>query len=85
MAKMLKCEMCGAKTHHVVTKEFDGKVFNFCCRGCLEVYGLMRADGLVQTRAEEDYFRRTHRMDLPPQGTEQAGYAENGAARYPLG
>jgi hypothetical protein len=85
MAKMVKCEMCGTKTHHGITKEFDGRLFYFCCRACLEVYGLMRAEGLVQTKAEDDFFSRTARIDVPLKGVGQAGHVGNEAAGYPAG
>jgi hypothetical protein len=43
--KMIKYDHCGAEANanFVITKAFDGKVFNFCCRGCLQVLELMRA------------------------------------------
>jgi hypothetical protein len=37
---------------HVVTKEFDGKVLNFCCRGCLGVYEMLREEGLLNQAQE---------------------------------
>ncbi len=56
MVETIKCDHCGAEARHVVTKEFDGKVMNFCCRGCLGVYEMMREEGLVQAEAEEKFF-----------------------------
>lgn len=47
MVETIKCDHCGAEARRVVTKEFDGKVMNFCCKGCLGVYEMMREEGLV--------------------------------------
>lgn len=46
MVDTIKCDHCGAEANvkYVITKEFDGKVLNFCCRGCLQVYELMREE-----------------------------------------
>jgi len=55
MVDTIKCDHCGAEARHVVTKEFDGKVLNFCCRGCLGVYEMMREERLLnQTQSESD-------------------------------
>jgi hypothetical protein len=59
MVETIKCDHCGAEARHVVTKEFDGKVLNFCCRGCLGVYEMMREERLLQAEAEEKYFAPT--------------------------
>ncbi len=59
MVETIKCDHCGAEARHVVTKEFDGKVMNFCCRGCLGVYEMMREEGLLQAEAEEKFFTTT--------------------------
>ena len=56
MVETIKCDHCGAEARHVVTKEFDGKVMNFCCRGCLGVYEMMREERLLQAEAEEKSF-----------------------------
>lgn len=44
--KTIQCDHCSAEANakYVITKEFDGKVLNFCCRGCLQVFELMRAE-----------------------------------------
>ena len=47
MVDTIKCDHCGAEARHVVTKEFDGKIMNFCCRGCLGVYEMMREEALL--------------------------------------
>ena len=47
MVDTIKCDHCGAEARHVYTKEFDGKVLNFCCKGCLGVYEMMREEGLL--------------------------------------
>ena len=44
MVDTIKCDHCGADARHVVTKEFDGKLMKFCCRGCLAVYELQREE-----------------------------------------
>ena len=46
MVDTIKCDQCGAEANakYVITKEFDGKVMNFCCRGCLQVYEMMREE-----------------------------------------
>jgi len=46
MVDKIKCDHCGAESIRPVTKEFDGKAMNFCCRGCLQVYELMREEEL---------------------------------------
>ena len=53
---VVRCDLCGAVARHVVTKEFDGEVKNFCCRGCLGVYELMREEGLSPEAAEGKFF-----------------------------
>ena len=47
MVDTIKCDHCGAEARRVVTKEFDGKLMNFCCKGCLGVYEMMREEGLL--------------------------------------
>jgi len=44
MVDKVKCDHCGAETIRPITKEFDGKLMNFCCRGCLGVYEMMREE-----------------------------------------
>ena len=46
MVDTTKCDHCGADAHFVYTKEFDGKLLNFCCKGCLGVYEMLREEGL---------------------------------------
>jgi copper chaperone CopZ len=46
MVETVYCVHCGAAAKHPVTKTFDGQVLAFCCRGCLQVYELMREEGL---------------------------------------
>ena len=48
MVDTIKCDHCGAEANakYVITKEFDGKTLNFCCRGCLQVYEMMREESL---------------------------------------
>jgi hypothetical protein len=47
MVEPIKCDHCGAEARRVVTKEFDGKIMNFCCRGCLGVFEMLREEGLL--------------------------------------
>ena len=54
MVETTKCDHCGAEARHVVTKEFDGKIMNFCCRGCLGVYEMMREEELLKKRVGEE-------------------------------
>jgi hypothetical protein len=51
MVDELKCDHCGAifSSKYGVKKEFDGEVKNFCCRGCLQVYEMMREENPPQT------------------------------------
>lgn len=44
MVDMIKCDHCGVQFNpkYAVKKDFDGVTLNFCCRGCLQVYELMR-------------------------------------------
>jgi hypothetical protein len=46
MVDTIKCDHCGAEANakYVITKEFDGKTLNFCCRGCLQVYEMLREE-----------------------------------------
>ncbi len=46
MVDTVKCDHCGAVANvkYVITKEFDGKLLNFCCRGCLQVYEMIREE-----------------------------------------
>jgi hypothetical protein len=53
MVDTIKCDHCGAEARHVVTKEFDGKLMNFCCRGCLQVYEMMREEGGLPEQAQD--------------------------------
>jgi hypothetical protein len=48
MVDTIKCDHCGAEANvkYVITKEFDGKTLNFCCRGCLQVYEMLREESL---------------------------------------
>jgi hypothetical protein len=54
MVETTKCDHCGAEARHVVTKEFDGRLMNFCCRGCLGVYEMMREEELLKKRDEAE-------------------------------
>jgi hypothetical protein len=47
MVDKVKCDHCGAETIRPITKEFDGKLMEFCCRGCLGVFEMMREENLV--------------------------------------
>jgi len=46
MVEKIKCDHCGAEAFakYVITKEFNGKMLNFCCRGCLQVYELLLSE-----------------------------------------
>jgi hypothetical protein len=48
MVDTIKCDHCGAdgNAKYTITKEFDGKTLNFCCRGCLQVYELLHEETL---------------------------------------
>ena len=46
MVGTVHCEHCGLETKHPVTKTIDGRALNFCCTGCLQVYELLREEGL---------------------------------------
>jgi hypothetical protein len=46
MVETTKCDHCGANANFVITKEFDGKLLNFCCQGCLGVFEMLREAGL---------------------------------------
>ena len=47
MVDTYKCELCGSEARYPTVKVIDGKTLNFCCRGCLEVYEMMREEGMV--------------------------------------
>ena len=55
MVDTIKCDHCGAmgNAKYVIIKEFEGKTLNFCCRGCLQVYELMREENPPQQPREE--------------------------------
>ncbi len=60
MVETVRCEHCGAETKHPVTKMIEGRVLNFCCTGCLQVYEFLREEGLLeQVKAEEEHERKT--------------------------
>ena len=50
MVDTIKCDHCGAEANakYVISKEFDGKTMNFCCRGCLQVYELLHEETSLQ-------------------------------------
>jgi len=53
MVEITRCDHCGADARFVVKKEFDGKLMNFCCRGCLGAYELLREESLyIQAEGE---------------------------------
>jgi len=47
MVETVYCVHCGAVAKHPVRETVDGQVLTFCCRGCLQVYELMREEGLA--------------------------------------
>jgi hypothetical protein len=60
MVETVRCEHCGAKTKHPVTKTIDDRPVYFCCVGCEQVYEFLRAEGLLeQVRAEEERERKS--------------------------
>jgi hypothetical protein len=54
MVTKTKCDHCGAEANFVIQKEFDGKLLNFCCKGCLGVYEMMREEGLANSSKSAD-------------------------------
>ncbi len=46
MVDTIKCDHCGTEGNakYTITKEFDGKLLNFCCRGCLQVYEMLHEE-----------------------------------------
>jgi hypothetical protein len=56
MVDTVKCDHCGAEVNvkYVVKKEFDGKTLNFCCRGCLQVYEMLREEKAEQPKTEKN-------------------------------
>jgi len=46
MVETIYCVHCGAVAKHPVTKTIDGRMLNFCCGGCLQVYEILREEGL---------------------------------------
>jgi len=54
MVEKTKCDHCGAEANYVIQKEFDGKLMNFCCKGCLGVYEMMREEGLQDQDKKPD-------------------------------
>lgn len=51
MVEKIKCDHCGAEAFakYVITKEFNGKMLNFCCRGCLQVYELLQSETIEES------------------------------------
>jgi hypothetical protein len=60
MVDTIKCDHCGAEARHVYTKEFDGNLLNFCCKGCLGVYEMMREEGLLNNSIEHKPDENKH-------------------------
>jgi len=55
MVEKVKCELCGRETNYPIKKEFDGRIVNFCCHGCLGVFELDREENLLnQPPVEQD-------------------------------
>jgi ribosome-binding protein aMBF1 (putative translation factor) len=54
MVDTYKCELCGSEARYPTVKVVDGKTLNFCCRGCLEVYEMMREEGMVNSQKPVD-------------------------------
>jgi copper chaperone CopZ len=48
MVETVTCVHCGAVAKHPVTKVIQGQALTFCCNGCVEVYEMMLAEGLVE-------------------------------------
>lgn len=55
MVDQIKCDHCGAMANakYVITKEFDGKELHFCCRGCLQVYEMLREEGATPQQDQQ--------------------------------
>ena len=47
MVETVYCVHCGAVAKHPVTKAFNGRPLQFCCRGCLQVYEMMHEEELL--------------------------------------
>jgi hypothetical protein len=45
MVEKIKCEHCGAETRRFVSRTVEGRVLNFCCAGCFQVFELLRKEG----------------------------------------
>lgn len=69
MVKTVHCEHCGAETKHPVTKTIDGRALNFCCAGCLQVYGLLREEELRPGQSERGTGEQVSTVDRPLGGT----------------
>ncbi len=56
MVDTIKCDHCGAmgNAKYIITKEFDGRILNFCCRGCLQVYEMLREEQLSAEKPVEN-------------------------------
>lgn len=52
MVDVVYCVHCGAIAKHPVTKVIGGQALNFCCNGCLQVYEMMREEGLLPGQDE---------------------------------
>jgi Cu2+-exporting ATPase len=63
MVDTIKCDHCGAEGNakYTITKEFDGRTLNFCCRGCLQVYEMLHEeDALQQPKTEKPADKSMH-------------------------
>ncbi len=60
MVETIYCVHCGAVAKHPVTKTIDGRVLNFCCGGCLQVYEMLHEEGLdsIQSQQEPQTFSK---------------------------
>jgi copper chaperone CopZ len=54
MVDTIYCVHCGAVAKHPVTKTIDGRVLNFCCGGCLQVYEMLREEGLESGQSKQE-------------------------------
>jgi len=54
MVDTIYCVHCGAVAKHPVTKTIDGRVLNFCCGGCLQVYEMLREEGLDADQSKQE-------------------------------
>lgn len=84
MVDTIYCVHCGAAAKHPVTKTIDGQVFTFCCGGCLQVFEMLREEGLGagQSKLEPQTFSQP--QFVRPDNPQPAGIKPSKTITLPI-